>query len=511
MHLSLIPTSLIPAFTVLSDKALSSITGLRDDRNPATGRGIEQYRARSLLDKIILEGAKRYMGLVKYFSNNDSHARPAPLQSPLHVAADILRRKGMQPDDMRIALTALTIMNSAYLGNALSLVIHDRTGHKAGIIDLVMQMVPHNRLQVMGHINQELIFNKEQPLKGCCLIVNDNKSFNNVVSHMDPLLGRGSATMRNPYKTRFGSGIEELRAEGPVSCIVLVKSFMDCSLTHPYILRVNAQGGANEYSEHLPALYGHASQDLFVVDAAMFKKNMELLKPGTVHVPFADDLSKYLNANGQVDRSPSYEVIHRLLISTTLMNNIKAPSRAKVMAMLYDVDEAAMANWLSSRGNENHEYKLLESANVATRSQSTGGRPLTATKYDYYLLWVLLDGIIVFDGNALTDRQIRILTAIRNINIHRATGRTFATLGTNTNILVAINSNPDSWTGRDSILKEVNQDGGGGTIPCRCRNWPEAALGEWPNRRPSARGEKGSSLSHNGHSCERARDAAAPL
>ncbi|MBK7550623.1 MAG: hypothetical protein IPI61_02585 [Syntrophaceae bacterium] len=72
----------------------------------------------------------------------------------------------------------------------------------------------------------------------------------------------------------------------------------------------------------------------------------------------------------------------------------------------------------------------------------------------------MLDGIIVFDGNALTDRQIRILTAIRNINIHRATGRTFATLGTNTNILVAINSNPDSWTGRDSILKEVNQDGG---------------------------------------------------
>jgi hypothetical protein len=48
----------------------------------------------------------------------------------------------MQPDDMRIALTALTIMNSAYLGNALSLVIHDRTGHKAGIIDLVMQLVP---------------------------------------------------------------------------------------------------------------------------------------------------------------------------------------------------------------------------------------------------------------------------------------------------------------------------------------------------------------------------------
>jgi len=400
------------------------------------------------------------MGLVKYFSNQDSRAHTAPPQSPLHIAADILRRKGMQSDDMRIALTSLTVMNSAYLGNALSLVIHDGTGRKAGIIDLVMQMVPHNRLQVMGHINQELIFSKDQPLKGCCLIVNDNKSFNNVVGHMDSLLGRGSATMRNPYKTRFGSGTEDLKAEGPVSCIVLVKSFKDCSLTHPYILRVNAQGGANKYSEHLPALYGHALQDIFVVDAAMFKKNMELLKPSKVHVPFADDLSKFLNTNGHVDRNPFYEVIHRLLISTTLMNNIKAPSKARAMAMLYDVDEAAMANWLSSRSNENHEYKLLESANVATSGQSIGDRPLTATKYDYYLLWVLLNGIIVFDANVLTSRQNRIFTAIRNINIQRATGRTFAALGTTTNILVAINRNPDSWTGRDNILKEVNQDGG---------------------------------------------------
>jgi hypothetical protein len=400
------------------------------------------------------------MGLVKYFSNTDSHAQLAPPQGPLHIAAEILRTSGMQSDDMRIALTSLTVMNSAYLRNPLSLLILDNTGHKVSIIDSAMKMVPQDRIEMMTQITQELIYHRDQPLKGRCLIVNDNKSFNKMSCHFDPLLGRGITEMKAPSRTKYGSGIEDLRAEGPVSCIVFIKKFKDCALTHPYILRVNAQGRTTMNSEHLPVVFGHVSQDLFAVEAAMFKKNMELLKPGAVHVPFAEDLAKHLSGNGHADRTSSFEVIQRLLINMTLINNIKAPSKVDTMAKFYDVDETAMANWLSVRGNADHDFKLLGSGHIATKGRSVEVGPIIATKYDYYLLWVLLNGIIVYDANALSDRQNRIFTAIRNINIQRLTGRTFAALGTNTNILVATNRDPDSWTGRDNILKEVNQDGG---------------------------------------------------
>ena len=400
------------------------------------------------------------MGLVKYFSNTDSHAQPAPPQSPLHIAANILRTRGMQPDDMRIALTSLTVMYSAYLQNPLSLLILDNTGHKVGIVDSVMKMVPQDRIEMMTQITQELIFHRDQPLKGRCLIVNDNKSFNKMSCHFDPLLGRGITEMKASSRTKYGSGMEKLKAEGPVSCIVFIKKFKDCALTHPYILRVNAQGRTTMNSEHLPVVFGHASQDLFAVDAAMFKKNMELLKPSAVHVPFAEDLAKILSGNGHADRTSFLEVIQRLLVSTTLINNIKAPSKVDTMAKFYDVDETAMANWLSVRGNDNHARILIGSGQASENVPFNQNKPLIATKYDYYLLWVLLNGVIVDDANVLTGRQNRVFTAIRNINIQRATGRTFAALGSNTNILLAINRNPDSWTGRDNILKEVNQDGG---------------------------------------------------
>ena len=350
-------------------------------------------------------------------------------------------------------------MNSAYLGNPISLMIRDDKGNQADIINIIMKMVPQSRYQVISNVSPELIFHREQPLKGCCLVVDDHRSFNKMSCHLDPLLGRGSAVMKNSYRTKYGSGIEELKAEGPVSSIVVVKNSKDCALTHPYILWVHPQSTLTHNTALTSRVLDHPSEDIFSVDVAVFRKNMELLKPGLVHVPFAEALAASFNEKDIANGANLFRVIHRMIINTTLINNIAAPSRIDAMANFYGVSEVAMTSWVSAKSYDDHAYRLIESGCPTTKSSASESKMLVATKYDYYLLWALLDGIIGAAGNTLTQRQIRVFESIRKINVERVTGNTFSETETNTDMLISIGRNHDSWSRRDVILKVVNGDG----------------------------------------------------
>ena len=396
------------------------------------------------------------MFVVKKFSQQSRAPSWAPANhNPIYRGADLLRKSGLQSDDLRLALLALPVMNSAYLGHPLTVVISDDNGRAEVALNPVIQMVPPDRVLQLQQLTPELIFHREEPLKRRCILAKNSKSLCKLACYLNPLLGSGLAEMQNPYKSRYGSRIEKLPAEGPVSCILILDKAVECPLQHPFILRVRARTGHD--SRSLIPYNDNAchDRDLFDVDLATLRLILEFATPQRVEVPFAADLSKKLVTHNFNHSLKLDEVILRFVRILAILNNMKAPSIIDMQARLLNVDASKLAKWQFQR-NDILSNKLLPGGD--SHSCSRQG-PITATKIDYYLFWVLANGLIDLGEDQLTHSQLRIFEALKNVNLQGLKVSTFSNTVGNSDALISISNSEIAWVRRETILKEVNADG----------------------------------------------------
>jgi hypothetical protein len=374
--------------------------------------------------------------------------------NPIYRGADILRRGGMPANDLGVALLSLTVMNSPYLENPLTMVILEDGGRAWAILNHVIPMVPPDRI-LQQQPSVDLIFHREQPCKRRCILASNNKQLVKVACQLDSLLGRGLAVMRNPYKARYGSSIEELRAEGPVSCILVINKTAECPLQHPLILSIRALSGQGNGA--LIPYRGNAShdRDLLEVDLATVRLILEFATPQRVDVPFAPDLLNKLATHNAINGLQLDEVILRFVRTLAILNNLKAPSNVDMQAKLLNVDVNKLAK------------RQFQSSDVSVNRLLTGGDshsysrqgPITATKVDYYIFWALANGLIDSGDNQLTHSQLRIFEALKNVNLQGVNESTFSNATGNTDALISISNSEMVWARRETILKEVNSDG----------------------------------------------------
>ena len=258
-----------------------------------------------------------------------------------------------------------------------------------------------------------------------------------------------------PYKSRYGSSFEKLRAEGPVSCILILNKFAECPLQHPFILRVRAR--TNQDTRALIPYRGDSrhDRDLLDVDLATLRLILEFATPQRVEVPFAADLSKRLALHNSTTGLQLDEVILRLVRTFAILNNLKAPSKIDMQAKLLNVDSSKLAKWEFER-SDSSAPKLLTGGDSSSYSRQGD---ITATKIDYYLFWVLANGLIDPGDDQLTHSQLRIFEALKNVNLQSVNAGTFSNTTGNSDALISISNSEIAWVRRETILKEVNADG----------------------------------------------------
>lgn len=395
------------------------------------------------------------MFVVKKFTQHSRAPSWIPANhNPLYRGAEILRRGGMTMNDLKVALLTLPVINSANLGNPLTMVISDDSGRAEAALNAVIPMVPHDRI-FQQQPSVDLIFHREQPCKRRCILVSNNKQLATVACHLDSLLGRGQAVMRNPNRSRYGSSIEDLRAEGPTSCILLMNKSNECPLRHLYILKIRAHPAHD--SRALIQYRGDMchDRDLLDVDLATLRLILEFAKPQKVEVPFAADLSNKLALHNSTTGLHFDEIILRFVRIIASLNNLKAPSNIEMQAKLLNVD----ANKLLKRQFQSSDFsdnKLLTEGDSSSCSRQGA---ITATKIDYYVFWSLANGLIDLGEDQLTHAQLRIFEALKNVNLQNANESTFSNTTGNTDALISISKSEMAWARRETILKTVNSDG----------------------------------------------------
>ena len=138
------------------------------------------------------------MFVVKKFTQQSGAPSWTPENhNPIYKGGDLLRRSGLQSDDLRVALLALTVTNSAFLGYPMTMVISDDSGRAETALNPIIRLVPPDRILQLQHLTPELIFHREEPLKRRCILVRNSKSFCKLACYLNPLLGSGLAEMQH--------------------------------------------------------------------------------------------------------------------------------------------------------------------------------------------------------------------------------------------------------------------------------------------------------------------------
>jgi len=381
-----------------------------------------------------------------------------PTSSPIYTVVSILREHGLSEGEIKLALLTLTVTYSAYLRNPLTMIIQDGEGQAVNVIDKMIKMIPQKHIQQFSEIKPEIIFHKDHLLKNKCLIGPNSKSLCKVACHLNHLLGQGLAVIQSPYKSKYGNGIEEIRAEGPVSCILIVKDFEDCAIDHCFILKVDSSVYKTQREGQLPyrTTTGPSDDtDIFDVASAAMRFNLERLTPRNVTIPYTGQIEGFLSDQRIENNSSLQDIILRMLRTLTVINNLPKPSMNDIYARAINVDVGKIEKCRQLSGYM-PEYKLITNG---PQIHITTFEDLTATKIDYFILWALADGFISADNGLLNDRQLRVFKAIQKVNVDCTISSTFADAHTNSDTLIAISGNPGSWAKREAILKVANANG----------------------------------------------------
>jgi len=121
----------------------------------------------------------------------------------------------------------------------------------------------------------------------------------------------------------------------------------------------------------------------------------------------------------------------------------------EVGGYLYGADEETVRNWLIKTGK----------FDTPIGTENITDTPLTATKVDYFICKLLIDGLLTTGNSYLTERQRRIYEAVQRINMAKLST---AILEKDDDIekLATISRSSSYWVPREKVFEEVNKDGG---------------------------------------------------
>ncbi len=397
------------------------------------------------------------------------------LKSPLCFAGEILNSKGFSNNDIKIGLITLLGLNSVHLGNPLAVEITgENESYASKLLKYCLDMTPERYVKQFQAMSVEDLYSVGNGLKNKVIVTFDSKGLKQVSQKLNDLFSNGIIVEQVRYKSKYEVGLQEIKIEGPISCVFLTKEPKNSCITVPSAVHLTVESDQSSVDSELAFALGQdINESLLKMMCARVRFIFGRMNSRLVDIPYASQIAKILKGNVQ-NADGKAEMIKAMLANIARLNNPPKLSEAEVVARFLGLDKDEIAKLVQNAGSEPNQ-KLLE---YKGGSSSNNREVLTSTKFDYYIFKVLMDGFLTTWDENLPLRRQRVFNAIKDLNLSAYKDESFLTeKDGNNNILSGLHSHGGEryWPNKMLIQNRIDSDGGE-TIPPSTLNMELNAL-----------------------------------
>ena len=364
-------------------------------------------------------------------------------KDPWAAAADLLQKQMITGHNSKVALLALVNILSAKLKKPMGLMLAASdfsVGMK--ILKQCMLLAPEDAYKECGQLKIEEIFNNYEELDCRAIISLEPLAFTKPWTHLERLLTLGYSTHTEIVKSKYDTFPRSYRADSLISLVGIIPDMKDQTYDSPSILKVPLR--VDEYP--LSQLLGQDGRqaDLSIeVATVRLRETLARLRPMTVDIPFADVLFNAIKACNPSNPERKMEIILKTLTICCIIDNPEQVCKDEIIARIYKIDV--------------HKLRQLQASSVVNQNIPEKLPILVATKIDYYHTWLLLNDMIPVKEISLSDRQIKVFEAVKQINI----GKLGTSFIPNSIIkqLSQMASSSAYWAKRENIFEALNTTG----------------------------------------------------
>jgi len=321
-------------------------------------------------------------------------------RSPLCDTCDILQKQGIPSAQLKYGLLTLISLNSAHIGLPINLVITEDDGAGGqSLLDSCISLTPENSKIQFPSIPSDMSVGGDQ-FRGKAILIADLVGSNKkALNNLSSLLSRGVVINQKPNQ-KTGSGFQQYKAEGPTALVSLVKDSQDPVLKLPFILRIHLTADQNIKRDKI--LRGeihntYPEQNEYILKCGQIKTFFDRLEPSIVEISYFNQL---INAFDLTVPNSGYmiDIMKDILRNVTIINHFSPSTISELLIKFLNLDKVIDSQHLLSNEGLNRDIK----SNV-----------LTASKVDYFITKLLIDGLFINGSDILTDRQLRIFNVIK--------------------------------------------------------------------------------------------------
>jgi len=398
---------------------------------------MKNYNEQHLISKIKTENSPeeshRVMDLDNIF-----------FKDPLVVAACLLQQTLITGHNLKVALLTLINILSAKLKMPMGLMLAASdlsVGMK--ILKQCMSLAPEDAYKECGRFKQEELFGNAPGLNGKSIISTEQLGFEKTWVHMEKMLTMGYASHTEIIKSKYNTVVCDHRVESLVSVIGIIADMREKAYNHPSVLKLPLnveEYPLSQLSSHQEAQPVDISTE---VDMVRLRETLARLRPLAVDIPFLAMLENTIKTSNASDPGRKLEIILKVLTICCIINHPEPVYPDEIRARIYKMDI--------------HMLRQIKASSTTSQYVPETLPILKATKKDYYHTWLLLNDMIPVKEISLSDRQIQVFQAIKQINLGKL-GSSF----TPDNIikqLSQISTSPAYWARRENIFESLNRNG----------------------------------------------------
>lgn len=389
---------------------------------------------------------------LSYLFYDSPHAGDTDVFRPLLCTTkNILTKRGVAIGHEKAALLTSLAINSARLKYPLSVLLMAQNPLLAvNILDHCVRLAPANSTIEFQEMKPEHLILGAKDFRNRTVISADPNGFKKVNKDIEMLLTRGFTVKQETVKSKYEVSIEERRTDWPIAFVGISNGQRKGNIDHPLILRVSLDEEVETTRKR--SGFGDvifSESDSLQVEIARAKKTFERLMPRRVDIPYFSQLWDHLLKLNTEHPEAKALALGNVISICAIINNPMPIYQDELFAEMYRIDRQKVNKWLADMGHKS--YKNDNDGKAAPA--------IIATKVDYYLPWLLLDGILLNEDSFLATRQKRIYESLCRINMEKVK-QAMLKKGDDIELLSTISQSSVYWARRENIYELVNSDGG---------------------------------------------------
>ena len=368
--------------------------------------------------------------------------RPDGAFEPMQYrTAGHLISNGIHPENLQAGSLLQVVMLSARLGNPISAMLVTEAPHEAiHLLGNCQKMIPKEAIVECQEVKPEYLYAERGSLVNRkCIISSKPDGFRKVRQDLESILTRGHSTRQELRRSGYDISLSEYQSELQLAFVGIEDPKAGSEITHPAVLKIPMVPKRGSILSDPRDC--NAQRELIQSPLFKIRKSLQRLKHRPVIIPFVEQIERVMAESGCDHVYEKIDILKKVIAICTIINRPPSLRLSELASMIYGTDEMETQNWLVDAGH--YESSALPDETIV------------ATKVDYHMAHVLLDGILLSGGARLTDRQIRVFETVRTINMGKMSE---AILHKNTEVekLSTIAQSSNYWVTREKIFEFIN-------------------------------------------------------